>query len=551
MRLSLVAISACSLLAACAAETGPKTAPAPSPGAGGQDAAVDRLEADVRFLADDLLEGREAGTRGYELAALYVAERYRALGLEPAGDDGTYFQTVPMRSFASAMENGGTLTLTGSGAPDSLEAGDDYLAGRGAGAAKGSVEAPVVFVGYGFVSEKHNRDDYAGLDVEGKIVAYYFGAPKFLNTEERAHFNTVRGQTASQHGAIGVITLMTPSLAKVISYDQIREITAHQTYMNWLEPSGDPFTLAPNLEGNAFLSPSGAEKLFAKARVKWAELEAAAEEEQGDVKGFPLDVTARIAYDYKTEDTKSPNVIGVLPGTDPALKDEYIVLTGHLDHEGIKTTPEEGDDEIYNGAMDNATGIASMLEVARLLKADPPKRPVMFVALTAEEKGLVGSDYLARNAVVGKDMIAANVNLDMPIMTYNFTDIVAFGAERSTLGPVVEAAVERAGLELTPDAQPDEGFFTRSDQYSFVKQGVPAIYLRPNFGGDGERAQTEFREKHYHQPSDEAGLIDYAALARFSQVNYEIARGVANMDKRPRWNKGDFFGETFKGPMAE
>ncbi|MEQ8749162.1 MAG: M28 family metallopeptidase, partial [Amphiplicatus sp.] len=434
---------------------------------------------------------------------------------------------------------------------DSLEAGDDYLAGRGAGAAKGSVEAPVVFVGYGFVSEKHNRDDYAGLDVEGKIVAYYFGAPIFLNTEERAHFNTVRGQTASQHGAIGVITLMTPSLAKVISYDQIREITAHQTYMNWLEPSGDPFTLAPNLEGNAFLSPSGAEKLFAKARVKWAELEAAAEEEQGDVKGFPLDVTARIAYDYKTEDTKSPNVIGVLPGTDPALKDEYIVLTGHLDHEGIKTTPEEGDDEIYNGAMDNATGIASMLEVARLLKADPPKRPVMFVALTAEEKGLVGSDYLARNAVVGKDMIAANVNLDMPIMTYNFTDIVAFGAERSTLGPVVEAAVERAGLELTPDAQPDEGFFTRSDQYSFVKQGVPAIYLRPNFGGDGERAQTEFREKHYHQPSDEAGLIDYAALARFSQVNYEIARGVANMDKRPRWNKGDFFGETFKGPMAE
>lgn len=548
MRLMIVPAAAV-LLFACSAETAPKAAPgAPAAQA---EAEASRLEADVRFLADDLLEGREAGTRGYEIAALYVAERFRALGFKPAGDNGTYFQAVPMRAYTSNVRYGGKLELTGAGAPAPLVAGEDYLAGRGAADAKGSIEAPVVFVGYGFVSDKHGRDDYAGLDVEGKIVAYFAGAPKFLNTEERAHFSSIRGKIASEHGAVGAITLMTPTLAGVISFEQIVDIVEHETSMSWLTPSGAPFTQAPNLKGGAFLSRAGAEKLFAGAPVKWAELEAAAEEEAGEVKGFPLAVTARISYDYATHDTESPNVIGVLPGSDPALKDQYIVLTGHLDHEGIKPTPEEGDDEIYNGAMDNATGIASMLEVARLLSQNPPKRPVMFLAVTAEEKGLVGSDYFARNPTIARENIAANVNLDMPIMTYEFSDVVAFGAERSSLGPVVAAAVKKAGLTLSPDPQPEQGFFTRSDQYSFVKQGAPAIFLRPGFAGDGEAAQNEFRAKHYHQPSDEAALINYGALARFSQVNYEIARNIADMDKRPVWKKGDFFGETFGGPMAD
>jgi Zn-dependent M28 family amino/carboxypeptidase len=246
---------------------------------------------------------------------------------------------------------------------------------------------------------------------------------------------------------------------------------------------------------------------------------------------------------------ESANVVGVIQGSDPVLRDEYVILTAHLDGKGFKPTDEENDDEIYNGAMDNATGVAALLEVARLLSEAPPKRSIVVIALTAEEKGLIGSDYFARNPTMPGESIVATVNLDMPILTYEFTDVIAFGAERSTLYDAVFQATQRHGLTLSPDPDPDQGIFTRSDHYSFVKQGVPAVFLDLGFANGGESAQAEFLEMHYHQPSDEFRHVNLEALRRFTAVKSDIARNIANMPERPVWKDGDFFGTTFNGPM--
>jgi Zn-dependent M28 family amino/carboxypeptidase len=321
--------------------------------------------------------------------------------------------------------------------------------------------------------------------------------------------------------------------------------------MNWLDADGQPFSLAPNLEAVAAISLDGAAQLFDHSGHTWSAVLAAAEREPGDVPSFELGFQARIEIESRHRELESPNVIGILPGSDADLRDEYVVLTAHLDHEGIHPTDDPDDDEIFNGAMDNAVGVASMLEVARLLSHNPPRRSVMFIALAAEEKGLVGSDYFARNPTVPDDSMVAVVNLDMPILTYDFTDIVAFGAERSTLFPIVQAAVNELGLTLSPDPVPDEMLFTRSDHYSFVKQGIPAAYLSPGFADGGEEAQLAFRAAHYHKKSDEFEHIDFDAMTKFTDMKYAVAKGVANMPERPVWNKGDFFGETFDGPMAE
>lgn len=566
MRTWLTAAACAALITGCNEQPAPSSTPAPNEAPEASEAppaplpasdqapsgAADqnRLEADVRFLSDDLMEGREAGTRGYDLAANFVAERFRALGLTPGGGDGTYMQQVPMVEYGKVPDYGGTLTFTGDGAPQ-LSVGDDYIVYASDQNARGVIEAPLVFAGYGLVADEHGRDDYEGLDVEGKVVAYLTGAPKFLNSEERAHYSSTRAKRASERGAIGTITLFTPTLQERVPYTRIQETTVGDTSMHWLDESGTPFSISPNVEGGALLSLDAAEALFANQQTQWAEIAAAEAEDAGDVKGFETTLTVRIEYESFQRYLESANVVGILPGSDPALRGEYIVVTGHLDHEGVKPTEDPGDDEIFNGAMDNATGIAAILETARLLAQNPPRRSVIFVALTAEEKGLVGSDYYARNPTVPAEQIVANINMDMPVLNYDFVDVVAFGGERSTMYPVVEAAAARADLPLSPDPFPSEGFFTRSDQYSFVKQGFPALYLDLGIAGDGEERQNEFLREHYHRASDEADLVNYDALRRFAQVNYEIVRGVADMDERPLWKKGDFFAETFNGPMEE
>ena len=509
-------------------------------------ASVERLEADVRFLSSDLLEGREAGTRGYDLAALYVAQRFRALGLKPGGDNATYYQAVPMLEYAPGADNA-SLRIDGI----DLVAGEDYLVFPSAKGESIDIRAPLVFGGMCFASERERRDDFLDLDLEGKIAACIWGAPKYLNSEERAHYRSTQGERVSDHGGTGGIFVYTSSFEQVLPFERLkRMLGSSHSSMTWLESDGTPFSSSPNLKVAAVLSLAGAQKLFESAGQSWGEILKDAESDRGEVDRFDLGVEANITVESRHRKLKSNNVVGILPGTDEALAREHVILMAHLDHVGIKPTEEPDDDEIYNGAMDNASGISALLEVARLLKASPPKRSVVFIALTAEEKGLNGSDYFARNPTLPADDMVAAINLDMPILTYNFTDIIAFGAERSSLFEPVKAAAEAHGLTLSPDPIPEEGLFTRSDHYMFVRQGVPAVYLKPGFSDGGQEAQEKFRKSHYHEASDEVDLVDFSALQRFTDVKADIARNIANMPERPVWNAGDFFGTTFEGPMA-
>lgn len=243
---------------------------------------------------------------------------------------------------------------------------------------------------------------------------------------------------------------------------------------------------------------------------------------------------------------KAPNVIGVLPGSDPVLKNEYVVLSAHLDHVG--TDPLRAGDKIYNGAMDNASGVATMLETARVFAGSKhrPKRSILFVALAGEESGLLGSNYLARNPVVGTGKVVANVNLDMPILLYDFQDVIAFGGEHSTMGEVTARTGASMGVSVSPDPMPEEDFFERSDHYSFVKVGVPSIFLMTGFKNGGEKAFRTFLAKNYHQPSDQTDLpFNWEAGAKFARLNYLIARDVADAPEAPRWYEGNRYGDRF------
>lgn len=520
--------------------------------AGGISAAA--IEAHVRFLADDLLEGREAGTRGYDIAAAYVTSQFRRLGLRPAGDDATYLQSVPLQSTRLVREGARMLVRpNGGGAARPLTLGTDYIVAPGILRASAQVAAPAVFVGYGIDAPGFKHRDYDGLDVTGKIVVVFPGYPSTFPGEEGAHYGSSaeKARTAAAHGAVGVVTIYTESYEQVYPWARATE-GLDSTSMSWIGPDGVPFAAAPRLQISAAMSPERGALLFDGAPKSYADVRA--EAASGAPRGFPLAVTLDIAQQSRHERTTSANVAGLLEGADPALKDEVVVMLGHLDHEGIG--PAVDGDRIYNGALDNAAGIASLLEAARALSSQPtrPRRSVLFLAVTAEEKGLIGSDYFARHPTVPRDRIVAAVNVDMPVLLYDFTDVIAFGAEHSSLEAVVRQAAAGMRLTVTPDPMPEQVIFTRSDHYRFVQQGVPSIFLStgwntPAGAGEGGKAFVNFLTHTYHRPSDDvAQPIDYTAGARFARVNYLILEAVANADARPTWNEGDFFGGLFGTP---
>ncbi|UAL09612.1 M20/M25/M40 family metallo-hydrolase [Caulobacter segnis] len=513
---------------------------------------AETIKAHMTFLADDAMEGREAGTRGYDIAANYVAAQYALLGLKPAGDKTaagvSYLQRVPLIAYRPAGD--GAVTLTGAdGQAMALKYGEDYLPSPQAQAADVAVDAPLVFVGYGVVDPSRGRDDYAGLDVKGKIVVVLTGAPTAIQTEERAHFsnpNTKRAE-AAKRGAIGVITMPTTSGEKRRPF--ARGLAGMQEWrVVWRNAQDVGAIRAPSAPALATVSLAGAEKLFAGAATPLASVLAQAETPAGAVKGFALPAKASIALKTQIEKRESSNVVGLIEGSDPTLKAQTIILSAHLDHIGIKENAKPGEDRVNNGALDNASGIATLLEVARGFKNTKvrPKRSIILLAVTAEEKGLVGSDYFANNPTINKADIAADVNLDMPVLLYPFTDVIAFGSDRSTVGEAVKHAAGRVGVALSGDPLPEEGLFTRSDHYRFVEQGVPSVFLMTGFQNGGEKAFTTFLKTNYHHPGDDLNQpIDYQAAAKFALVNYEIARELANAPARPVWKKGDFFGNTF------
>lgn len=511
--------------------------------------AAERIRADVLFLADDAREGREAGSHGYQEAADYVSIRMAEIGLEPVGIDG-WFQQVPLRANKPILESAAFAVTKTTGETVDLAHLDDFRVFVSADKTEMDIIAPAVFVGFGVHAPDQGHDDYAGLDVKGKIVVYIGGAPDRFDSEQRAHYSSRGGkaEAAARHGAVGIVSLYSISGEKRLPWARLIS-NPTRTRMTWVHPDGRAEVSGAGLGGSGVLNPEISQLLFDGAEKTFAEVRAEVDTKGVSPAGFDLNVTISMKGAQTSKVVTSPNVIGLIPGSDPDMKNEYIVLSAHLDHTGVNQKKiDAGKDGINNGAFDNAMGVATMLEAATRLREASLGRSILILAVTAEEKGLLGADYFAHYPTVDGVALAANVNLDMPVVLHPFTDVIAFGAERSSIGPIVRAAAAKMDIALSPDPMPTQNLFVRSDHYRFVEKGVPAVFLVVGFANGGEEKINDFIKNHYHKPSDDTSLpILYDQAARFAEVNYRIAKDLANVEERPHWNKGDFFGELFSG----
>ena len=497
------------------------------------------VKAHVAFLADDLLEGRDTGSRGHQIAARYVATQFEAMGLTPAAN-GSWFQTVPLVEIqpnADAQLKIGEVSLT--------HKKEAVISGNG------RAEGKIVFGGFCIHKPDQGLRDLAGLDIKGKIVACLSGYPKGTPSDIGAHLNAEKLKTLSERGAIGSISIRTLEREKQTPWTRVLDY-ADDRSVRWTHADGTPYDAAPNIKASATLDRAAAAQLFAGTGKTLDAILAEADRKGGKPRGFALGKSAVIARTATLSPFTSPNVVGLLPGSDPAVAHEYVLVMGHLDHIGVRPSAA-GADKINNGAMDNAAGIATLLEAAKAMAsaANRPRRPVIFAAVTGEEKGLLGADYLSRFPIVGAGKVVGVVNLDMPIRTYDFTDVIAFGAEHSTLGPIVAQATARDGVALAPDPVPEEGLFTRSDHYRFVQRGIPSVFLVTGYSGPGAEASAAFLKTHYHRVSDDLNLpFNWAAGAKFARINMLIATEIANAPDSPKWYDDSFFGKMF-APQAD
>lgn len=549
-RIALISLALA--LAACQKAAPPAAAPAPVKDTYDASASADarRIEADVRFLADDLLEGREAGTRGYDLASLYVAQRFRAMGLAPAGEDGSYYQRVPMlRGVLQAEAN--ELAIARDGTTRALRFRDEFLPSANLNEAQAAVEAPAVFVGQGVYAPELQQDDFAGVDVKGKIAVLFNGAPARFDNDRRAFYSSRRTKAEElvRRGAIGAIVVQTDDEEKQSPWTRFAG--------NWNRPSmrlrgddGKGVDTFPELRVSAMVSAAAADALLSGGGRNAAQLFQALRD--GKLPAFDLPGTVSLRAHTQITPVDSRNVVARIDGSDAAKKNEFVVFSAHLDHAGIGA-PVDGD-AIYNGALDNALGIAVMLEAAnRLAHGDTPtQRSLLFVAVTAEEKGLLGAEWFAQHPTVPAGSLVANVNMDMPMLLAPTKDVVPIGIEHSSLQGVVEQAAKEIGVALSPDPSPEEVVFVRSDQYAFIRAGVPAVYLDGGYqgvDGDAKKVQEDFLRQRYHQPGDDLSQpIQYGDAARLAELNARIGRRIADAPQRPAWNAGDFFGEKFGTP---
>ena len=536
-------------LALAACQRGAAPAPDTFDARAGADAR--RIEADVRFLADDLLEGREAATRGHEVAALYVAQRLRAIGLAPAGDDGGYFQRVPMLR-ATRLADGGQLRVTRNGASTALRYREQFLPELNYHGAEMAVTAPAVFVGQAVHAPALGHDDFRGIDVRGKVAVLFAGAPAALDSDRRAFHASSREKLRElgARGAVGAVFVdtagdeaRTPWSRAMAAWDR--------PGMRLRAADGSGIDTFPQLRVVAHVSAAAADTLLGGDGRSAAQLFRAADD--GTLASFALPGTITLGARTAIAAVESRNVVAKLAGSDAALARQHVLFSAHLDHLGIGAAVDG--DTIYNGALDNALGVAVLLEAARALAAMPvrPKRSLLFVAVTAEEKGLLGAQWYARHPTVPLRSIVANVNLDMPMLLTPTDDVVAVGLAHSSLQPLVRQAARDIGVALSPDPFPEQSVFVRSDQYAFIRAGIPAVYLMAGtdasaFGDDANAAMQTFLRERYHQPGDDASQpIAYADAARLARFNARIGQLIGDAPRRPQWNRGDFFGARFGG----
>jgi peptidase M28-like protein len=503
----------------------------------------------IEFLAGDALEGRNVGTAGFDNAAAYIEEQFKDIGLKPAGING-YRQPVKLESRVLNPEQS-TLTLVRNGHEEPLAIGDDAsLSARGE--LNGVIEAPMVFIGYGLSIPEAKWDELAGLDLRGKIAVYVNApAPVDVPDNVRSHVSSAgeRWAVLKKAGAIGIATLPNPRPPAGTTSDN-DSIPSSGGGRGGGRPPQPTFVLADrDLQEQAgqivsmTITRRGAEKLLAASGHSLDELNQLITDKK-PLPRFALEGTLRVNASLKRDAIDSPNVAGIYEGSDPQLETEYVVMSAHLDHVGIGR--EVNGDTIYNGAMDDASGVASLIEVARLLKQSgtKPRRSILFAAVTAEEKGLLGSKYFAARPTVPFERIVADINLDMFLPLYPLKVIEVQGLTESSLGETVRAAARELSVDVQTDREPEQNRFIRSDQYSFIRRGIPSLAFKfgYEFGSPEEKIRREWVRTVYHKPNDDTNQpVDLEAAARFNRVILNLLQRVANDPARPKWNEDSFF----------
>jgi Zn-dependent M28 family amino/carboxypeptidase len=491
----------------------------------------------VKVLADDNMEGRDTGSPGLKRAEAYVVEQLKKSGLEPAGHRG-FYQNVNFVS-REIDEKSSSLALVRDGVPTKLTLGDEaYISTRAELAPH--VEAPMVFVGYGLRVPEKNYDDVAGLALKGKVVVLITGSPADIPAPMASHYqsSSERWKAFRNAGAVGMITILNPASMDV----PWSRISANRT-----RPSMDlaypEFNDTADEKLAAYFNPEKADILFAGSGHTFAELAELAKDRK-PLPRFPLTVSIAANMKVKTRHLKSANIVARLPGGDPQLKNQYVVLSAHIDHVGIGA-PINGD-RIYNGAMDNGSGSALLLDVAASLKSSPEKlrRSVLFLFVTGEEKGLLGSRYFAAHPTVDQKSIVADLNTDMflPIVPLKFLRVL--GLAESDLGDRVSRIAEAQGVIAKPDPEPLRNSFIRSDQYNFIRHGVPSLAMSVGFepGSPEQKIFKDWLTQRYHAPSDDVNQpVDLAAAAKYEEIMRWLLVSVANDDKRPEWKAESFF----------
>jgi Zn-dependent M28 family amino/carboxypeptidase len=511
-----------------------------------QDGAIsaEHIRADTKFLSNDLLEGRGVGVRGGQLATEYTAAQFALAGAKPAGDDGTYFQKVPLVGVETQPD--AQLSASASGKSMEFHWLSDFVGVSQLQETETRFEGEAVFVGHGITAPEWNWDDFKGLDVKGKVLVLFTNEPestdpKFFDGRALTYYGrwVYKYEEAVRRGALGAIIIHTTPTAGY-GWDVVRNSWGREA----------PFVkLAPGekaLSFSGWVTREAGDKLLGLAGKTVDELLAASEKR--DFRPIPLGVVVRGDLPSKVRPLDTRNVAAIVPGSDPKLKDEVVVFTAHWDHLGIGT-PVNGD-AIYNGAIDNGTGCAILMELARAWTAQPqkPKRTALFLSVTAEEGGLKGSEYYAAHPLYPLAKTAIDLNYDALYPWGRALNVVVTGAERTTVWPLAQQMAKRLNLAIAPDDQPEQGHYFRSDHFSFAHAGVPAFSIghATEFAGKpagwGEKAWAEYNTKHYHQPSDEYQEDwDFTALQQAAEYGFLLGKEIANQDKLPDWAPGDQF----------
>jgi len=505
---------------------------------------AERIRAHVRFLADDLLEGRGTGVRGGDIAARYIAAQFALDGLKPAGDDGTYFQAVDLTGVHTLP--GTTASLESAhGAPIELKFGEDYVIGNQTATENANVDAPIVFVGYGIVAPEYGWDDYQGVDVKGKVVLVIVNEPpskdpKFFNGEALTYYGRwiYKFEEAARKGALGALIIHRTDLASY-GWQVVRgSWSGEEAYL-----TGDR---EPKLAAASWIQWDVARQLFAASDLNVDEMLASAGTRKFQARELPVRFKGHI--ESRVRQFKSYNVLGLVPGTQGGPAAQAVVFTAHYDHLG--TDPSMSGHNIYNGAVDNATGCGILLELARAFAAPStrPPHPVLFVSVTAEEKGLLGSNYLGTHLPIPASRITLDLNFDAIEPLGVPESVSVAGAERTTFHPVVERTAAAFGFDIQPDPDPGAGHYYRSDHFSLARVGVPAFSVRAGnkFAGHpeewGKAQHTEYTAQRYHRPSDQyAPEMNFSTDAAFARFGFALAWQALTTKQRVEWLPGDEF----------